>query len=401
MEKMIEEHGYVGIIAGGNGTRLFPLSHADCPKQFCRLDADNTFIQATVRRFLAVGFKARRVVVVTTNKRQTELARQQLLPLGVLSQNICQISPELGYAGAMTLVAHFVHRIDNQAVILNTPADQYIVSDDEFINTVMLAMHNAATKRPTIVGVKVHDIVTVMGCGHAVYNNSDESESTLRRVMGFVEKPERKVADKLMREDSSACNTGINCWRAETLLEKVPGEPRKMETDELMRALQEIDVAIGNFAWYDCGTLKSMWEISAKTPNHKNASLGLDGKNTISRTDCTGSLFITIPGVDLFATNIHDTAIVVNEIGGKIVVAAVCLDRSQTVREIAEDFAKYRTILSEDFSVGARNNRVMATNMYDLEVVGFVGVENYTVSTIKYPDGRIVIVVSCDEKVTA
>ncbi|MDO4507800.1 MAG: sugar phosphate nucleotidyltransferase [Candidatus Saccharibacteria bacterium] len=394
----IKEHGYIVVVAGGGGTRLFPLSHPDCPKQFCQLDADNTFVQASVRRFVGVGFKARRIIVVTTNPRQTELAKQQLLPLGILSQNICEISPEFGYAGAMVWAAHFVKSLDENAVILNTPADQYIVSDDEFKNTVMLAMENAEAGRPTIVGVKVNDLVTVMGCGHAAYDGGEEGAG-LRKVTHFVEKPDRETADKLMREDSSACNTGINCWTVSTLLERVPGEPHKLETDELMEALGDIDVAVGKFQWHDCGTLKSLWEISKKTPNHKNASLGAEkGQNIIDRTNCTGSLFLTIPGVDLFAANIHDTAIAINEIDGKIVIVGVRFDHSQTVRTIADDFARYRDILSEDFSVGARNNRVVATNMSNLEAVGFVGVENCTISAIRYPDGHVVVTVGCDEK---
>ncbi|MDO4611266.1 MAG: sugar phosphate nucleotidyltransferase [Candidatus Saccharibacteria bacterium] len=397
IEEIIAEHGWIVVVAGGSGTRLFPLSYEDCPKQFCPLDSENTFVQASVRRFMGVGFKARRIIVITTNERQTELARQQLLPIGVLSQNICQIEPTFGYAGAMVYAADFVYKLDKEAVILNTPADQYIVSDDEFKSTVLLAMQNAESGKPTIVGVKVNDIVTVMGCGHAAYDNSIESESGLREVTHFVEKPDEKTADKLMRDDSSACNTGINCWRAETLLKKV-GEPRTLDTDELMEMLCDIDVAVGRFYWADCGTLKSYWEISNKTPNHKNATIGyVKGRNNVIRTNCRRSLFITIPGVDLFVTNIRDAAVAVNEIDGKIVIVAVRFDHSQTVRAIADDFAKYRTILSADFSVGARNNRVMATNMSEFEAVGFVGVENYTVSAIKYPDGHVVVAVGCDE----
>ncbi len=397
MEKSIREHAFVAIIAGGNGTRLFPMSHPDCPKQFCHLDDENTFIQATAKRFLFAGFKASNIVVITTNDIQTNHARKQLMPLGVLSQNIYQIKPDYDYAGAMLWAAKFIYEIDHQAVILNTPSDQYIVADDEFKNTIELAMYNAQSKNPTIVGVKVSDIVTVMGCGHAIYESGD-NEAELCRVTGFIEKPKREVADKLMRKDNSACNTGINCWRASTIIKRA-GEPRKMGTDELMDALGEIYVSVGKFQWYDCGTLKSLWEISKKTPNHKNANLGLDGSNVIDRTGCTGSLFITIPGVDLFVTNIHDAAIVVNEINGKIVIAGVKLKDSQKVRAIADDFVKYNDILTDDFSVGARNNRVMYTNMSELEVIGFVGVDNYAVSAIRYTNGKVVVTVSCDSRV--
>ena len=94
-------HLWLAVIAGGQGTRLFPLSNEHCPKQFCQLDNENTFIQATVKRFYDIGVKSNHVVVITTTERQTELATKQLTPLGVISPNIYQIDASYGYAGAM------------------------------------------------------------------------------------------------------------------------------------------------------------------------------------------------------------------------------------------------------------------------------------------------------------
>ena len=102
-------HLWLAVIAGGQGTRLFPLSNEHCPKQFCQLDNDNTFIQATVKRFYEIGVKANHVIVVTTTDRQTELAIKQLTPLGVISPNIYQIEARYGYAGAMVKAAEFIY----------------------------------------------------------------------------------------------------------------------------------------------------------------------------------------------------------------------------------------------------------------------------------------------------
>ena len=121
---------WLAVIAGGQGTRLFPMSHEKCPKQFCNLDPDNTFIQATVRRFLAIGVKPKHIVVVTTNPTQTALACEQLSPLGVISPNIYEISPKYGYAVAMIKAAQLIHEHDEEAVVINTPADQFIQLDD-------------------------------------------------------------------------------------------------------------------------------------------------------------------------------------------------------------------------------------------------------------------------------
>lgn len=395
---------WVAIIAGGRGTRLFPHSHDDCPKQFCLLDDENTFIQATAKRFLALGVKANRIVVVTTNSRQTQLANEQLTPLGIISPNIYQILPSYGYAGSMAKAAEFIHEFDNKAIIINTPSDQYIDLDDDFIDTMKLAIHSAAAGQPTIIGVKINDLVTFSGCGHAVYDPEDQS--LCRKVIGFVEKPDKKTAMSMMRTDNSACNTGINVWAAEDLLKAInvaeldrdatkiaeSGERGEaLGTDELMASLGQLRLATGTFAWYDCGTLKALYAISNKTPNHKNATLG---KGYIERTDCRSSLFITLKGVNLWPTNVRDAAVVLNEIGGKIFVAVVALEESQLVRELAEDFQMNENILSNDYSVKARNNIVTDTNFSDDIRVGFVGVTGYIVTALKKPNGDIDISVS-------
>jgi mannose-1-phosphate guanylyltransferase len=386
-------HLWLAVIAGGQGTRLFPLSHDDCPKQFCDLDQNNKFIQATVKRFTALGVKPNHVVVVTTNDRQTVLAAEQLTPLGVITPNIYQISPDYGYAGAMIKAAEFISAHDPDAIIINTPADQYIEADVDFADTMKLAVRSAKADCPTIVGVKVSDLVTFMGCGHALYDPEDDGFCKV--VRSFVEKPDEELATQMMRDDNSACNTGINVWSAEYILEATSIwniEKAPIDTDDLMSLLGELRLAIGSFKWYDCGTLKSLYAISKQTPNHKNATLG---KGFVDRgTTCRGSLFYSIEGVNIWATNVHDAAVVVNEINGKIVMAIVALEESQLVRELAENFKQNEKILMHDYSIRARNNLVTETNCSDQILVGFVGVTGYVVTALKRPNGEMDIVVS-------
>lgn len=126
MSTLSLEHVWVAIIAGGQGTRLFPISHTDIPKQFCQLDEKNTFIQAVIENFAGVGIKRNHMIVITTSDNQTNLAKEQTLTRGVLSQNILQIQPDLGYALAMVKATEFAKEIDPEAIVINTPSDQYI-----------------------------------------------------------------------------------------------------------------------------------------------------------------------------------------------------------------------------------------------------------------------------------
>ena len=156
-----------------------------------------------------------------------------------------------------------------------------------------------------------------------------------------------------------------------------------------MSMLGELKLAIGTFKWYDCGTLKSLHQISKKTPNHMNATLG---RGFVDRgTTCRRSLFYCPEGVNLWTTNVEDTAVVVNVIDDKIVVAIVKLEESQLVRELAQ---KFKEILMYDHSIGGRNNLVAHTNCSDQILVGFIGVTGYIVTPLKRPNGEIDIIVS-------
>jgi mannose-1-phosphate guanylyltransferase len=386
---METEHLWTAIIAGGKGTRLFPISHPDCPKQFCQLDERNTFIQAVVDNFTFLGVKPTNIVVITTSDSQTELAKKQCLPRGILSQNILQLSPQLGYAGSMIKATSEIYKLDPAAIIINTPADQYLVPDFEFKAAIESAVAGAKNGNSVIVGVKVNDIVTAMGCGHAIY---EETNSPCFPVTGFVEKPDKKKADEIMRQGNSACNTGINVWRADIVNSIFENKRyRGISTNKMMEMLGDLQVAVGYFEWHDCGTLKSLYDISKKSPNTKNATIG---GGTFERTDCHRSLLYAIEGFELRVSGAEDDAVVFTSINERPIVVVAKLSDSQKIKLLAEDYLMHEEILTDDFSMGARNNTVLRSNVSDEIVVGFVGVQNYAVYVHRNADGNLEAVVS-------
>lgn len=234
-----------------------------------------------------------------------------------------------------------------------------------------------------------------MGCGHAVYRETPGTSCYV--VESFVEKPDQKNADLLMRAGNSACNTGINVWTAAMILRATADIPiRRLGTDTLMSTLRNgkvaknVEVAVGDFVWEDCGTLKALYEISKKTPNHKNASLGA---GTFERVDCRRSLLYAAEGMELRVTGAEDDAIIFNIVKEHPVVVVAKMSESQRIKTLAEDYSKHEGILMDDFSFGARNNSVLRSNVSDL-VVGFVGVENYAVHVHREKDGMMVATVS-------
>lgn len=395
MKDQINNHVYLLCLAGGKGTRLWPISYKGREKQFCYLTNRSTFIQATVERFYKVGIKPNHVYATTTTNSQTQLVVEQLSPLQVIEPNVLQISQDCVYPGVMVEAAKVIYEVDPEAIIVNTPCDQFIDecnNFDNFIDSVLLAINNAEASKPTIVGVKVQDLTMFEGCGHALYDSDDDG--VCRKVIDFVEKPDTERAKQMMRKDESACNTGINVWRAKDLLDAVRDVDYKAEnfgTDNLMSLFEEVYVTIGRFRWRDCGTLKSLWEVSKKTPNHMNTSLG---GGYVDRTDCLSSLFYTVRGIDLYATGIENTSIIVNPIGKYVYIACVAHDECQTVRKLAEYYETSESILKSDYSIKAHDNIVLASNFSKQLRVSFVGVDNLQVSSLRQPDGNIIISVS-------
>ncbi len=388
---MDNKHIWIAVIAGGKGTRLFPVSHPGKPKQFCQLDDKNTFIQAAIANFVSLGVKPANVVAITTNEAQTELAREQILSRGVLSQDICQIDPDWGYPGAMYQATKFIYEIDPEAVVINTPSDQFLeATDDDFAYTVKTAVEEAENGYPVLIGVNVNDLVTAMGCGHAVFEDTGEGCYT---VTDFVEKPDEKLADKIMRRDDTACNTGIVVWKAGALLNSVQEhEVRGIGTDEFLNKFKTLKIAVGSFTWKDCGTFKSLYEISNKTPHHKNASLG---GGAFERVRCRGCILYASEGMELSVSDAKDAAVVFTTIDDRPIVVVANLADSQAIKELAEDYAKSEKFLKKDFSLlGARNNIVLGSNISNELIVAFVGVSNYAVYARKRANGVMEAAVS-------
>ena len=413
-EKM--EHVWLAVIAGGKGTRLFPISHEGCPKQFCNLNSSQTFIQATIQRFLNLGLDPTKILIITTNEGQTQLAREQTRGMGILGQNICEVSEDWGYPGVMVKAAEIIKEYDDKAIIINTPSDQYIVENGGFRRALFGALNVAeVTGRVAVVGVKITDLTTAIGCGHVIFNPKADSDSGFFKMENFIEKPEAEIADRLMRSSSSACNTGINVWKIDTLLNVIDteqisenkvaarrkGQRWELATDQFLKMFPEVYVTAGSFEWYDCGTLKALYEISPKkTPHHKNASIG---GGSVDRTDCLNSLFYAADRVRLHVTGFRGVSVTANvvEINGKTspIVCITKLDKSQKVKELAGDISVSHNVLTDDFQVDARNNLIMRSNISDEVVFGFVGVDNCIVNVYKNSDGAFDVFAS--QQVTA
>ena len=229
-------HLHAVILAGGSGTRFWPLSRHLYPKQLLRIMGGETLIQQTVRRVL--GCVAPERICVSTNALQAESIRFQLAEWKDALQNNFLLEPEgRNTAPAIALAAHHVMRHDPDGIMLVLPADHVIKEDARFQAAVSLATRLAADGHLVTFGVKPTRPET--GYGYIQPNRKIRLGSA-RALVGhpvarFVEKPDAPTAKRYLRSGNYYWNSGMFVWRASVIVEELA-----RHQPALMRAVQAL-----------------------------------------------------------------------------------------------------------------------------------------------------------------
>ena len=229
-------HLHAVILAGGSGTRFWPLSRHLYPKQLLRIMGGETLIQQTVRRVL--GCVAPERICLSTNALQAESIRFQLAEWKDALQNNFLLEPEgRNTAPAIALAAHHVMRHDPDGIMLVLPADHVIKEDARFQAAVSLATRLAADGHLVTFGVKPTRPET--GYGYIQPNRKIRLGSA-RALVGhpvarFVEKPDAPTAKRYLRSGNYYWNSGMFVWRASVIVEELA-----RHQPALMRAVQAL-----------------------------------------------------------------------------------------------------------------------------------------------------------------
>ena len=238
---IVNEHLYPVILAGGSGTRFWPLSRHLYPKQLLRIIGDETLIQQTMRRVLACARPGR--VIISTNPGQADSIRVQLNEWKAELKDNYVVEPVgRNTAPAIALVAGELLRRDPEAMMLVLPADHVVTGEKAFQSAVDLGMQLADRGHLVTFGIKPTRPET--GYGYIQPNRrrvlAEKGTLTGYAVARFVEKPnETKAADYLKR-GNYFWNSGMFVWKAATILEEI-----QRHQPQLAKAMQRVDAVRG------------------------------------------------------------------------------------------------------------------------------------------------------------
>ncbi|MCI1519589.1 MAG: mannose-1-phosphate guanylyltransferase, partial [Prevotella sp.] len=213
---MTQNHNHLVIMAGGVGSRFWPMSTVERPKQFIDvLGVGRSLLQLTYDRF--EGICDPRNIWVVTNKKYATLVEQQLpeIPTGNILLEPCRRNT----APCIAYVSWRIKSMDPKANIVVTPSDHIVTNGSEFRRSILSCMKfTSETDAIVTLGIKPSRPETGYGYIKADLESSSARNSEIFRVDNFREKPDLQTARKYLQEGDYFWNAGIFIWRVETIV---------------------------------------------------------------------------------------------------------------------------------------------------------------------------------------
>ena len=203
------------VMAGGSGTRLWPLSRALYPKQFLALGGTDTLFQGAVKRLQRLASPGREILppCIVGNEEHRFMVLDQLREIGVSGAQLLLEPAGRNTAPALTLAALAAGAED--PILVVTPADQTITQAEAFTAALSQAVDAATDGSIVILGIVPDRPET--GYGYIKTQGSD----VVRQVERFVEKPRQEVAEQYLAEGGYFWNSGMFVLRASTWLKSL------------------------------------------------------------------------------------------------------------------------------------------------------------------------------------
>ena len=333
------------ILAGGTGSRLWPLSRELYPKQLLRLTAETSLLQTTLLRVAQIPDVLPPVIVVGEDHRFITLS--QVENLGSVDRFSILLEPEgKNTAPAICGAAHFCKNVGEDVILLVLPADHIVLDEMSFVEAVERAAKLAL--EGAVVTFGIQPISPETGYGYI-----EQGEGT--KVASFKEKPDLETAEKYLARGNYYWNSGMFAFSIETVLAEIgkhaPEINLAMEkavsggsrdgnffrfekeamascpSDSIDYALMEktdkAAVVVADLGWSDIGSWKALWEVQDKDKD------GNVVKGDVILTE-TKNCFVSSENRLVATVGMEDTLVV--ETADAVIVSP--LSRSQDVKKV-------------------------------------------------------------------
>ena len=208
---------YPVLLAGGCGTRLWPLSRKSYPKQFSNIIGDITLFQASAQRLTSSETLEFASHITLTNSDYRFIIGDQLLKVGIDPGPIL-IEPEAKNTAAAILAASiFAHSRDEAAVLLVAPSDHVIPDKDKFHEAIKVGLAHVQNQKIVTFGIKPTHPET--GYGYLELSTVALDDYGTSDLKSFVEKPNLLDAKKMLRAGHYLWNAGIFLFRAQDMID--------------------------------------------------------------------------------------------------------------------------------------------------------------------------------------
>ncbi len=359
------------ILSGGIGSRLWPLSRASFPKQYININDKNKFslLQNTYLRLHDLDNLLSPLIIC--NEEHRFIVAEQMKELDIEPESIILEPFGRNTAPAITIAALNTIKNNHNPILLILSADHEILDQEKFIQSIKEATYYAEQDKLVTFGISPDRAET----GYGYIESFDEitNSSKASPIKRFIEKPERKIAEKLIKNKLIKWNSGIFLFKSSTIIKEMKNfqpEIYKSCKEALEDNLKDLDflrikekafkkcpnISIDNavmeksksgivfgldVGWSDIGSWKSVWEISKKDENGNSFSGKTLTKNV---KDCYFSakerLIVGVDLEDLIVVDSTDALLIINK------------NSSQVVKEIVDN------LKNKNFSE-AENNKMV------------------------------------------
>jgi mannose-1-phosphate guanylyltransferase len=342
---------YMLIMAGGGGTRFWPLSRKDTPKQFINLSGNDALINETIERCAKIIPPERAFIV--TNKDQSEAMERVMMP-EVPRGNILYEPVGRNTAPCILYAAIHICKKHGDGVLCVFPSDHYITEGGKFLDTLSLAA-DVAEKSGKVVTIGIKPTFPATGYGY-VRKGGPSAHNGVFELDRFVEKPDFGRAQGYVESGEYFWNSGMFVWKVSLVLELykrflpriynmfmqaeeafATGNEQKMLAEiypkldnisvdyGIMERVDDALIIPGDFGWNDIGSWDALGSI---VPSDEYGNIVKANHIGFETNECiiySSDKFIATLGI-------HNTVIV--EAGGAILVCAK--DKAQDVKRIVE-----------------------------------------------------------------